>query len=59
MKVGDLVRSPIWGVPLNRGIIAETRDGKFKSTHFVLWMDGSSSWKIENDLELISESVGN
>ena len=56
MKVGDLVRSPIWGVPLNRGIIAETSSGKFKTTHLVLWMDGGSSWNLEADLEIISES---
>jgi hypothetical protein len=56
MKVGDLVRSPIWGVAHNRGIIAETRDGKFKTTHLVLWMDGGNSWNFEDDLEIISES---
>jgi len=56
MKAGDLVKSPIWGVPRNRGIIAETRDGKFKTRHLVLWMDGGKSWNIEDDLELISES---
>ena len=56
MKVGDLVRSPIWGVPLNRGIIAETSEGKFKTTHLVLWMDGGKSWNFEDDLEIISES---
>jgi len=56
MKAGDLVKSPICGVPRNRGIIAETRDGKFKTRHLVLWMDGGKSWNIEDDLELISES---
>ena len=56
MKVGDLVKSPIWGVPRHRGIIAETKDGKFKTTYLVLWFIGSKSWNIEDDLEVISES---
>ncbi len=56
MKVGDLVKSPIWGVPRHRGIIAETKDGKFKTTYLVLWFIGSKSWNIEDDLEIISES---
>ena len=56
MKVGDLVRSPLWGVPCNRGIVVGTRDGKFNKTHFVLWMDGGTSWQLDTNLEIISES---
>jgi len=58
MKVGDLVRSPLWGVPGNRGVIMNKRaiHRTLAYEFFILWHDGGSSWVIENNLEVISES---
>ena len=63
MKVGDLVRSPLWGVAGNRGIAVNKRTIHKYDSHltpayefFVLWMDGGTSWSPAYDLEVINES---
>jgi len=61
VKVGDIVTSPLWGIPDNRGLVLDKQETIFHEDfgshkYLILWMNGNQEWGFDTDLEVLSEA---